>query len=261
MKLPKTIGVAVCAGVVASLALAGDDSKTAPQTPVTGTIKGQIVFDGEVPKIKPITIGAEVAKGCCDTGGCPSSGNVADDDRSLIIAEKGGIENVVVTLTVEGAERPKIPEEPRMLDQKGCRFSTRVMIIPMGATVAYANSDAVSHNIHTYAIKNEGINITVAGGKNSAQKLEKAEAVKVTCDIHTWMASYVYVTDATHWDLTDAEGNFEIEDLPPGTYKLALWHEKLGKAKAEVTVGEDGSVPPVKIKMGAKKKKKGRRGR
>jgi len=91
------------------------------------------------------------------------------------------------------------------------------------------------------------------------QKLEKAEVVKVTCDIHPWMVSYIVVTDATNWAVTDESGAFAIENVPAGTYSVGLWHETLGKGKGTVTVNEDGSSELLEIEMAKKKKK--RRGR
>jgi hypothetical protein len=67
------------------------------------------------------------------------------------------------------------------------------------------------------------------------------------------------VTDATHWALTDAKGGFSLEGIPAGTYELKVWHEKLGKAKAEVTVKADGIAEPIELKMAPKKPRTRRR--
>ena len=56
------------------------------------------------------------------------------------------------------------------------------------------------------------------------------------------MLSWAYVTDATHWAVTDADGNFSIAGLPPGDYTVQLWHETLGKSKEKITVPEDGGA-------------------
>lgn len=236
------------AGAAAALAISAATAiATQPATP-TGTVKGKIVFEGDKPEVKPLVIKEAQSEGCCAPGT-----EVDKGDRSLRIGDDGGIMDVVVALTVDGA-KVEIPEAPLVLDQQGCRFEPHVSVMPMGGTVQYLNSDSISHNVHTYATKNEGLNKTVAAGGKLDQKLEKAEAVRVACDIHPWMESHVYVTDATHYTVSAADGSFELPDVPAGTYKLEIWHSKLGKGKGEVTVAEDGSSEMVEIKMGAKKK-------
>ena len=93
----------------------------------------------------------------------------------------------------------------------------------------------------------------VAGSKGE-QKLEKSEAVQVKCDIHPWMTCYLFVTDNPFSTTTDTQGNFSVSGLAPGKYSIEIWHETLGKAKADVSIAADGSSKPVKIKMSAKKK-------
>ena len=256
MKLTKTLGIACASALVAGLALASE-AKTKAAGTVAGTVAGNITFDGELPKIKPLAISAEAAKGCCAEGQ-----SVDDTDMSLLVAKDSkGIANVVVALTVEGHE-VKLPETPVAVDQQMCRFTPHISVVHVGTEVAFRNSDSVPHNIHTYPIKNPGINITVAAGKDTKQKLENAEPVKVGCDIHPWMGGYVYVTEGTHWTTTAADGSFSIAGVPPGEYKLEIWHEKLGKGKGTATVKPDGTCAAVEIKMGAKKKGRGRgRGR
>ncbi|MCP3920289.1 MAG: hypothetical protein GY711_32585 [bacterium] len=253
MKLSNTLGLTVAATLV-TFAVANNGGESTK--PVTGTVTGTVMFEGEKkPEIKPLKISAEQSKGCCAEGD-----DMNTVDRSLVINDKGGIANVVVTLEAKGA-KVEIPEKPFEFDQRNCRFEPHVTIVPAGSTVKFLNSDQVSHNIHTYAAKNDGENQTVAPGGDLMYKLEKAEAVKVACDIHPWMVGWVYVTDGTHWGLSGADGAFELKDVPPGDYRLTIWHEKLGRAKAEVSVGADGSSKPVAVKMGAKKKGGGRRRR
>jgi plastocyanin len=259
MNLIKITGALGAVAFVAGLTMAMSDGKkdTAPSLvrSTAGVVTGTIVFDGKVPVAKPLQMTDEQSKGCCADGD-----EVSPRDMSLVIDQKGrGIANVVVTFSVEGVD-VAVPKDPVDVGQTGCRFDNHVVVVPAGTTVSYSNADAISHNIHTYAIKNEGINKTVAAGRSSEQKLEKAEVVKVTCDIHPWMVSYVVVTEATHWGITDEFGAFAIENAPAGTYSVALWHETLGKGKGKVTVNEDGSSELLEVKM-AKKKKKKRRGR
>ena len=215
---------------------------------------GRVLFDGEVPEAKPLAIPANAAIGCC-----PDGETVKADNYALMVSKEGGIQNVVVTVKVEGAE-VKVPEEPYVMDQKGCRFIPHMLVVPKGATVAFLNSDETSHNVHLIPIANEDCNQTVTAGKRIERQFPIAEAIKVTCDMHTWMNSYVYVADATHWTKTDADGHFNFEGLPPGAHEVHFWHETLGKKKATIMVGEDGQVAaPLEVKLAKKKTKKRRR--
>ncbi len=61
--------------------------------------------------------------------------------------------------------------------------------------------------------------------------------VPVTCDVHKWMRTYVGALDYPYYAVTDAAGRFTLPDLPPGSYTLAAWHERLGTREQPVTVG------------------------
>ncbi|MCH2106107.1 MAG: hypothetical protein MK291_05650 [Planctomycetes bacterium] len=220
------------------------------------TVTGKVVFDGEkLPEVKPLEIAEAQAKDC--TTGDP----VDATNRSLVIdKETKGIANCVVSVVVKDAE-VKVPEDPIELDQAQCRYEPHVILIPEGSTVHYLNSDTISHNVHTYAVKNQAYNKIIPAGEKGEQKLTKAEAIQVKCDIHPWMTCYLFVTDHPFTAKTDAQGNFSITGLAPGKYNIEIWHETLGKAKASVTIAADGTSEAVEVKMSEKKKSSGRRRR
>lgn len=220
------------------------------QTPATPTSRftGRVVFTGDAPEAKPLSIDAKTAEGCTKDGA-----KVDATDPSLVLDSKAGIRNVVVMVEVAGAP-PKAPERPVVLDQKGCRFEPHVTVVPVGTTVEFHNSDTVGHNVHVSAIKNDSFNETVAGGAKRVYKVSFAETVQVTCDIHTWMNSQLVVANTNYFAITGADGSFAIEGLPAGEYNVTYWHEKLGKQAGKVKVGADGKVEPVEVKMGLEKK-------
>lgn len=254
--MKRTLSLVAFLGLAAvwSVALGiGQDATAAQGSAPSGKITGHIRFEGEKPKVKPLTVTAVQSVGCC-----PEGETVDDQDRSLLIGEKLGIANVVVSLTVKDA-KVKVSEKPVVYNQTFCRFEPHVLVVPVGTTVSFKNSDKCVHNVHLYAFHNTGFNRAVPQGKDAKGTFKRAESIKVSCDIHPWMAGYVVVTDATHWALTDAEGGFSLKGIPAGTYEVQVWHEKLGKAKTEVTVKADGTGEPIELKMAPKKPRTRRR--
>lgn len=221
------------------------------QDAITGKVTGVVRFDGERPAARTLDISEEKAKGCTEHGK-----ELDKTDWSLVISKDLGIKNVVVSIAVPEA-KVKVPEKPIALDQIACVFEPHVILLPVGATVEYLNSDKISHNVRTLARKHETINKTVAPGGKETQVLDQgADKIEVKCDMHPWMNAWLFVTDTPFAAVSDAEGAFAISGLPPGEYKLTFWHERLPKAEAMVTVRPDGGSDPVAVKMAEKKKKR-----
>jgi hypothetical protein len=65
--------------------------------------------------------------------------------------------------------------------------------------------------------------------------------VPFRCDVHKWMNSFVGVVAHPFFAVTGADGAFQLKGLPPGTYTIELWHERLGTQSQPVTV--DGKTP------------------
>ncbi len=241
-------GVALLATYLVS-ATASSPSVTLLSVAADGKVTGHVKFDGTPPELKPLAITDEQAKGCC-----PPGKQVNSKDPQLLVDSSAGIANVVVTIEVPGA-KVEVPKDALHIDQHECTFEPHVQVVPAGGKLVFLNSDQVSHNVHTYSEKNDQFNQTIAPGSKEERVLAKGEKFQVKCDIHPWMSSYVFVSETPYYAITKADGSFEIKGLKPGKYKLELWHEKLGKAKAEVVVKDDGTSDPVEVKMGEKKKK------
>ncbi|MSR63083.1 MAG: hypothetical protein EXS08_11635 [Planctomycetes bacterium] len=210
-----------------------------------GSISGKIVWEGERPAPKPDIVMDEKA-----TTGCKHD-SINKKDESLMIDDKGGVANVVLTIEVAGAEK-KMPAEPIEFDQEGCHFDPHVAVVPAGATLRFANSDDTNHNLHIYPKKNEGFNTNVAVKGTLEKVFAKAEVIDIKCDIHPWMKGYIVVTDASHFAKSGADGTFTIAGLPPGDYELNWWHEELGKGKTAKVHVEAGKVATLEHKVSAK---------
>jgi len=220
-----------------------------------GSISGKVTWEGEKPDPRPdITIEEKASQGCIHDA-------ISTKDETLLIGADGGVANVVMTIEADGVERT-IPTDPIVVDQHGCRFDPHVQVVPVGATLRFANSDETNHNVHTYAKKNQAINKNVAAAGELDQVLDKAEVIDIKCDIHPWMKGYVVVTDATHYAVTGADGSFKLAGLPPGDYTVSWWHAELGKGKTESVTVTAGAEASLMHEVSAEKKaSKGRRRR
>lgn len=220
-----------------------------------GTLKGQVVLDGEIPKIKPL-----VAKGDAqvkDAAVC--SAQEVPDEKLVVNPESKGIKNVVVYLTKKPAKiHPTLEKSatPQVtFDQKGCQFLPHVLLVRTDQTVLVLSDDEAAHNTHTYPIKNRQDNFVVSpkdrkGVTVKPLTLSEKLPTKVSCDIHSWMVAYWVILDHPYAAVTDENGNFEIPNLPVGANEFSVWQESAGylEKKYSVTI-KDGvnEQPPLKF--------------
>ena len=131
------------------------------------------------------------------------------------------------------------------MDQKGCVFVPRVVVVPVGGTVEFLNSDRLLHNLHSVSKDNPEFNGTQPRNRTIPVTFSKPEVVTITCDLHSWMKSWVVVAEHPFYAVTDAAGGYRIGNVPPGKYRLRMWQEALGQTTREVTVGAQGGAAEV----------------
>ncbi len=190
-----------------------------------GSISGRISLAGEPPAKKKLDVTKD--KEVC--------GTVEHFDESLVVGPDKGVRNVVVT--VMGAKGGKFASQKVELDQKGCKYAPRVVVVPTTGQLDILNSDGILHNIHTYSTANPSINKAQPKFKKvMTEKFDKPEIIKAACDAHAWMTGWIVATDHPFVAVTDEKGSFTIKDVPAGNYKVEIWHETLGKQVKEVSV-------------------------
>jgi plastocyanin len=190
-----------------------------------GSISGTVKFKGTAPAPKKL----EVSK---DKEVCGKSPKV---DQSLIV-NNGNLANAVVTIT-DIKTGKKIDAKKVTLDQKGCEYQPHVLAFPVGTTVEILNPDGILHNVHSYSKANSPFNMAQPKFKKTLDvKIDKPEAIEVKCDVHGWMHGWLVATESPYVAVTDNSGNFKLTDVPPGSYTVEVWHEKLGKNTQKVTV-------------------------
>ena len=66
--------------------------------------------------------------------------------------------------------------------------------------------------------------------------------IRVKCNIHSWMHAFIGVLNHPYFAVSGKDGSFEIKNLPPGTYTIAVWQEKLGTQEQQITVTPLGNT-------------------
>lgn len=220
-----------------------------------GTLKGQVVLDGDIPDIKPLVVkgNAQVK----DAAVCAAE-NVPDE-KLVVNPQSKGIKNVVIYLTKKPAKiHPSLEKSssPQVtFDQKGCQFLPHVLLVRTDQTVLVLSDDDAAHNTHTYPIKNRQDNFVVSPKDRkgvTVKPLTLAEKLptKVSCDIHSWMVAYWVILDHPYAAVTDENGNFEIPNLPAGNNEFSVWQESAGYLEKKYTVMINNGVneqPPLKF--------------
>ena len=203
-----------------------------------GTISGVVTFEGDVPEMKVL----EITK---DEAVC---GATEKYDESLVVGEGNTLKNTIVYL-IDISKGKDFDKGVKLeVDQKNCRFSPHVQIVPIRTRLTMLNTDKVAHNVHIFSSVNKPVNkpqpknrrkMPIAG----VQKAEGPVALK--CDIHGWMSAWIAYVPHPYFAVTNEKGEFMLEDVPAGTYKLGYWHEACGtnsESPATVTVEGGGTV-------------------
>jgi plastocyanin len=128
-----------------------------------------------------------------------------------------------------------------VVDQIDRAFAPDLLIIPVGSTVEFPNSDSVSHQIYSFSPTKRFQLPLYRGKPYPPVHFDQPGVVTLGCNIHDFMLAYLVVTDAPWYGRTDASGVWTTE-LPHGRYRVALWHPRLRENDAnlqrELTVAE-----------------------
>lgn len=200
-----------------------------------GDLSGRFLFDGEPPKQAPVAN--------------PSADCVAHKpvDDSLVVSKDKEVANVVIWLrTAAIKEHPdyaKTAKDKVTIDNKNCTFVPKVILLRTTQTLEIKNSDSFGHNTKADALANDSFNVIVQAGGATTKSLPKEESLplNVGCNIHPFMGGKLLVRKSPYMAVSQADGKFEIKNLPTGKpLEFQFWHEKKGNLSAVTIKGVDG---------------------
>jgi hypothetical protein len=199
-----------------------------------GSVVGTIKLDGQPPTDSaPIKVDTKV----CGTKAQPS-----------VEATPKGLSDVIVWVSGVNTGKP-LPIEKRIeLSSENCALDPRVQATVVGSTVNVFNDDKTLHNL-VFINAASGDTLTKMPFFNEGQvvaseKITKtSDIIEVRCKQHPWTRAYIAVFDHPYFAVTEKDGSFRIDSLPPGKYTVNVWHEGMKKPTAQqVQVGPGGSA-------------------
>ena len=201
--------------------------KPQPQVLQAGSIVGFVRLDGEAPA--PATLKTTGRNAICHKETIP--------DESLVVSKAGRVRWAVVSIKKIKTGKGFSSQSAPTLKQEGCRFLPHVLLVRPKQPLTVLNNDGILHNVHVHAGRNRESNIAMGSSIKSMElTFRRPDTVRIVCDVHPWMTAFVVVAAHPYYAVTGADGAFALKDVPPGKYKLQVWHETLGKLEREVTV-------------------------
>jgi plastocyanin len=186
-----------------------------------GAIRGRV-------EIRRVATAMERRPGVADLG-TPAARSVSDLLRSVVYLEsapRGAFE------TSEAGHA--------IMDQRNETFVPHVLAIMTGTTVDFPNSDKFYHNVFSLSRARSFDLGRYAAGNSRPVRFDRPGIVRVFCDIHSHMSAFILVFSHPFFAMTDAEGRYRIDNVPPGTYGVIAWNEGTSSDARPITVSDGG---------------------
>jgi plastocyanin len=202
----------------------------ASPVPTGATVHGTVRFAGKVPAPKPISMAADPV--CAKQHASPVLA------QEVMTDAKGDLQNVIVFVSEGLGDRTfNAPTDDAVVEQKGCMYLPHVIAVRANQKLQVVNEDSTSHNIHPIPANNREWNKAEPPGTKMEEAFAREEvAIPVKCNVHPWMRGYIAVFKHPFFAVTGKDGQFDLSNLPAGTYTIKAWHEKLGTATQAITV-------------------------
>ena len=186
-----------------------------------GSIRGRV-------ELRRVVTPVERRPGVADLGMAPAR-DIPDLLRSVVYLEaapRGAFETI-------GGGRA-------IMDQRNETFVPHVLAITTGTTVDFPNSDRIYHNVFSLSKVRRFDLGRYAAGRSESVRFDRPGIVRVFCDIHSHMNAFILVFSHPFFAITDPDGRYRIDNVPPGTYNVTAWNEGTPSEPTPVTVPDGG---------------------
>lgn len=172
-------------------------------------------------------------------GGClQGTVRILDKDGT---ARRSLADCVAILELAEGLKPRMEPSKPVRIRTLEKRFVPRVTFVTPGTEVAFPNFDTILHNVFSVTPGNRFDTGHYMPGDSPRVRLTRPGLVKLYCNIHHQMNAFVWVVETPYTQLLDGRSGLHFDNVPPGIYRLRLWHPETGDRAWTVAVSEGTS--------------------
>jgi hypothetical protein len=197
--------------------VAGTPAAAYTEVPVSdgGILAGVVRFTGRAVPVEPTPVARSHAM-CGDR----------KLSYALVVGPDQGVAGGVVL--VHGVTQGKKNRFDAVLDSRQCGFAPRVLVTMAGAPMRVKNSDPIVHSARGLQGKTTLFHVAIPGTGQEvdiSRRLIKPGVVQIVSDAYPHMRAWMIVHDSPYITVTDEHGAFRIDEIPPGFYRVSLWHE------------------------------------
>ena len=225
-------------------------------------VRGKVTFHGSPPPTQKF-----VFESFPNSKFCGTHPDTSDEGRRRVIYpvetnKDGGLKHAIVYIQGLRDEQWMDKFESTNLDIRLCDFIPLTAIVVNGKHVRVVNHDAdhddpkaekgVAHTVRAYEVLKPrsmsffSVGLPIKGSElNKHVKMKmwkKGSIIRLTCDQHEWMRSFLLPVQNPFYGKVNREGSFTIENVPPGRHSIVAWHPKLGKVEQTIEVSEGEAI-------------------
>jgi len=156
---------------------------------------------------------------------------IAAADLQVRVTQSNGkpLAGAVVTVHALGAAPPSAAPVQAVMDQLNLAFAPDVLVIPVGSTVSFPNTDKTGHEVYSFSPVHPFKLPLYRGKPYPPEHFDRVGIVTLGCNIHDAMLAYILVTDAPYYGRTGMDGNWSQPDVARGRYRIQVWSPRFAE--------------------------------
>ena len=210
-----------------------------------GTLKGRVTLSGPVPRVRSFHLVHAPNIEYCSRISDGKGHRLLFD---FTVSQNRGLKDTIIHLV--NVEKGK-PFSPKMqifhIDR--CRANQYVIGAKNGENIMVENTDPIQHEIATYEVRNvysdQTSNRPLPEKSSQVRSVfvrKDAEEFIIKCNLHPFLQTHAYLVQNPYYTVSDSDGNFSIENIPPGTYEVVAWHPYIAKQMGTITITQKGEA-------------------